>query len=173
MFRIPPITKNLLIINVLMFLALIVFEGWGIDLNNVLGLHFFLASDFHFYQLLTYMFMHANFTHILFNMFTLWMFGCVVESVWGPRKYLFYYIACGVGAGVIQMMAQFGEFYSLMNSAIAGFGLDDFCRWRTLTATSLTPGLPLEPREPSTAYCWPSPCSSPSSACSYSPCPCR
>ena len=126
MFRIPPITKNLLIINVLMFLALIVFEGWGIDLNNLLGLHFFLASDFHFYQLLTYMFMHANFTHILFNMFTLWMFGCVVESVWGPRKYLFYYIACGVGAGVIQMMAQFGEFYSLMNSAIAGFGLDDF-----------------------------------------------
>ena len=101
MFRIPTITKNLLIINVLMFLALIVFEGRGIDLNNVLGLHFFLASDFHLYQLLTYMFMHGGFTHILFNMFTLWMFGGIVEQVWGPKKFLFYYIACGVGAGVI------------------------------------------------------------------------
>lgn len=125
MFRIPPITKNLLIINVLMFLALIVFEGWGIDLNDVLGLHFFLTSDFHFYQLVTYMFMHANFTHILFNMFTLWMFGCVVESVWGPKKYLFYYIACGVGAGLIQMLAQFGEFYSLASSQLPGFGMGD------------------------------------------------
>lgn len=125
MFRIPTITKNLLIINALMFFALIVFEGWGIDLNDVLGLHFFMAPDFHFYQLVTYMFMHANFTHILFNMFTLWMFGCVLEQVWGPKKYLFYYIACGVGAGIIQMLAQFGEFYTIASQQIPGFGLGD------------------------------------------------
>ena len=123
MFRIPAITKNLLIINTLMFLALIVFEGWGIDLNDMLGLHFFMAPDFHFYQLVTYMFMHANFTHILFNMFTLWMFGCVLEQVWGPKKYLFYYIACGVGAGIVQMLAQFGEFYTLASRQIPGFGM--------------------------------------------------
>ena len=123
MFRIPTITKNLLIINVLMFLALIVFEGRGIDLNDVLGLHFFLAPDFHFYQLFTYMFMHGGFTHILFNMFTLWMFGGIVEQVWGPKKFLFYYIACGVGAGLIQMVAQLGEFYMLSSSQIPGFDL--------------------------------------------------
>ena len=81
MFRIPTITKNLLIINVLMFFATWVFARQGVDLNNLFGLHFFLASDFSLYQLFTYMFMHANFTHILFNMFSLWMFGCVVENV--------------------------------------------------------------------------------------------
>ena len=125
MFRIPTITKNLLIINVLMFLATWVFARQGVDLNNMLGLHFFLASDFSLLQLFTYMFMHANFTHILFNMFTLWMFGCVVENVWGPRKYLFYYIACGVGAGLIQMVAQFGEFYLLAAEQIPSFGMSD------------------------------------------------
>ena len=123
MFRIPTITKNLLIINVLMFLALIVFERMGVNLNYTLGLHFFLAPDFHLYQLFTYMFMHGGFTHILFNMFTLWMFGGVVEQVWGPKKFLFYYMACGVGAGVIQMLAQFGEFYMLASGQIPGFNL--------------------------------------------------
>ena len=66
-----------------------------------------MASDFQIYQLITYMFMHGGFEHILFNMFALWMFGCVVERVWGPRKFLFYYIACGVGAGLFQEAAQY------------------------------------------------------------------
>ena len=125
MFRIPTITKNLLIINVLMFFATWVFAHQGVDLNRVFGLHFFLASDFSLYQLFTYMFMHANFTHILFNMFSLWMFGCVVENVWGPKKYLFYYLACGVGAGLIQLLAQFGEFYVMATDQIPGFGFGD------------------------------------------------
>ena len=123
MFRIPTITKNLLIINVLMFLALIVFEGRGIDLNSVLGLHFFLADDFALYQLFTYMFMHGGVMHIFLNMFMLWMFGGVVEQVWGPKKFLFYYITCGVGAGLIQMVAQFGEFYMLAADQVPGFNL--------------------------------------------------
>lgn len=125
MFRIPTITKNLLIINVLMFFATWVFARQGVDLNRVFGLHFFLASDFSLYQLFTYMFMHANFTHILFNMFSLWMFGCVVENVWGPKKFLFYYLACGVGAGLIQLLAQFGEFYVMASDQIPGFGFGD------------------------------------------------
>lgn len=125
MFRIPTITKNLLIINVLMFFATWVFARQGVDLNNLFGLHFFLASDFSLYQLFTYMFMHANFTHILFNMFSLWMFGCVVENVWGPKKFLFYYLACGVGAGLIQLLAQFGEFYVMATDQIPGFGFGD------------------------------------------------
>lgn len=112
MFNTPTITKNLLIINVLAFVAKLVFP-W---LNDVGGLHFFMASDFHVYQLLTYMFLHANVTHILFNMLALWMFGRVMESVWGPRKFLFYYISCGIGAGLMQEIAQLIQFYPLISS---------------------------------------------------------
>ena len=93
-----------------MFLATFVFEQKGIiDLNDLLGLHFFLAPDYNIFQFFTYMFMHANLEHIFFNMFALWMFGCVIEQVWGPKKFLFYYIACGVGAGMIQEVTQFAS----------------------------------------------------------------
>ena len=85
-------TKNLLIVNILAFIATYVLERSGIDLTSMMGLHFFLASDFRFYQFITYMFLHGGFTHILFNMFALWMFGGVIERVWGSKKFLFYYI---------------------------------------------------------------------------------
>ena len=110
MRNIPIVTKNLLIVNVVAFLACMLMDksmGGGSGLTDMFGLHFFLASDFHIYQLVTYMFMHGGFQHILFNMFALWMFGCVVERVWGPKKFLFYYIACGVGAGLFQEAAQY------------------------------------------------------------------
>lgn len=111
MFRIPTITKNLLIINGIAFLATLVLQMQGIDLSGIGGLHFFMADNFHLYQLVTYLFLHANFMHILSNMFGLWMFGCVIENVWGPKKFLFYYITCGIGAGLLQELAQFGSFY--------------------------------------------------------------
>ena len=110
MRNIPIVTKNLLIINILVFIATYVLRGLNIDLNDILGLHFFLASDFRIWQFFTYMFMHGGFTHILMNMFMLWMFGMVVENVWGPRKFLFYYIVCGVGAGLCQELAQYGTY---------------------------------------------------------------
>ena len=112
MFRnIPVVTKNLLIINVLIFVATWVLEAQNVDLTDVGGLHYFMASHFHLYQFLTYQFLHANLTHLFFNMFALWMFGCVVENVWGPKKFLFYYISCGIGAGLMQEIVQFGDFY--------------------------------------------------------------
>ena len=107
MHSIPTATKNLLIINVLAFLCYYVLAYRGIDLNSIFGLHFFLASKFHLYQIFTYMFMHGGWEHLFFNMFALWMFGCVMERVWGPKKFLFYYILCGVGAGLIQEISQF------------------------------------------------------------------
>lgn len=110
MNTIPPMTKNLLVINILAFMATWVLERSGIDLTALLGLHFFLASDFHVYQFITYMFLHGGFTHILFNMFALWMFGSVIERVWGPKKFLFYYIVCGVGAGLIQELVQYSNY---------------------------------------------------------------
>lgn len=124
--NIPTITKNLLIINLLAFMAMLAGKATlRMDLNDVLGLHFFMASDFHIFQLFTYMFMHANFQHILFNMFSLWMFGCVVERVWGPKKFLFYYIFCGLGAGVLQEVAQFVQFYLIASEQIPGFTFAD------------------------------------------------
>ena len=111
MFRqIPPITKNLLIINVLAYLAAVVMKGSGIDFNEIFGLHFFMADNFHLYQLVTYMFMHGGVTHLFFNMFALWMFGCVIEQTWGSRRFLWYIVACGVGAGLFQEAAQFVQY---------------------------------------------------------------
>ena len=121
MRNIPVITKNLLIINVLMFFATYVFQRTGVDLNELLGLHFLMASNFHLYQFVTYMFMHGGLAHLFFNMFALWMFGCVVENVWGPRKFLFYYILCGIGAGLVQELAQFVNYY-----LIEGLGAYDY-----------------------------------------------
>ena len=125
MRNIPTITKNLLIINVLMFAAYFVFSRLNINLNSLLGLHFFLVSDFHLYQLVTYMFMHAGLSHIFFNMFALWMFGRIVETVWGPKRFLTYYLTCGIGAGLIQMVAQFISFYLTMKGAYPEFGIGD------------------------------------------------
>ena len=110
MNNIPTMTKNLLIVNFLAFVATWVLEQRGIDLTSLLGLHFFLASDFHIYQFVTYMFLHGGLTHIFFNMFALWMFGSVIERVWGPKKFIFYYICCGIGAGVAQELVQYANY---------------------------------------------------------------
>ena len=110
MNSIPSMTKNLLIVNFLAFVATWVLQRSGIDLTSLLGLHFFLASEFHVYQFITYMFLHGGFTHIFFNMFALWMFGSVIERVWGPKKFLFYYIVCGIGAGITQELVQYGTY---------------------------------------------------------------
>jgi membrane associated rhomboid family serine protease len=113
MFRnIPIITKNLLIINVLVYLAGVVLELRGVDLAALGGLHFFMASDFHVFQFFTYMFLHGSFTHLFFNMFALWMFGCVIEESWGRNRFLFYYIFCGVGAGLCQELVQYVSYAS-------------------------------------------------------------
>lgn len=116
MNQIPPITKNLLIINVLFFLASIVAQKYGVDLTTLLGLHYFMASDFHIYQFVTYMFMHGGFAHLFFNMFALWMFGCTLERVFGPKRYLIYYMVCGLGAGLIQEVVQYIEYLTVLSN---------------------------------------------------------
>lgn len=116
MLQIPTVTKNLLIINVIAFVASLV-PSLSAGMTGVLGLHFVLAPDFGVYQLVSYMFVHANFSHLFFNMFALWMFGCVVERVWGGRKFILFYLSCGVGAGLFQEIAQLFQFYSIVSSA--------------------------------------------------------
>src|ERR1039458_3209000 len=103
----PPVIKNLLIINGIFYLATVVLDmKMHIDLTSILGLHYFFSEDFRPYQLITYMFMHGSFMHIFFNMFALWMFGNVLEEIWGGKKFLFFYFVCGIGAALTQMLVN-------------------------------------------------------------------
>ena len=109
----PTVTKNLLIINVLMFLGALVAERYGFDLGDYLGLHFILSDRFNAAQFVTYMFMHGGFMHVFFNMFAVWMFGRILEQVWGPKRFLTYYLVCGIGAGIIQELVTGIHYYTL------------------------------------------------------------
>jgi membrane associated rhomboid family serine protease len=110
-FRVlPPVVKHLLIINVLLYLATFTMNRFHIDLTDILGLHFFKASDFRVYQLITYMFMHGNFEHLFFNMFALWMFGNTLENIWGSKRFLLFYMLCGIGAGLCQEVVQYIQY---------------------------------------------------------------
>lgn len=103
MRNLPTITRYLLIANfIIFFLAGILERTFGIDLNTIGGLHYYSAHSFHWWQPLTYMFLHADISHILFNMLAVWMFGATLENAWGSRRYLIYYLVCGVGAAIIQ-----------------------------------------------------------------------
>ena len=116
MNRLPVVTKNLLAINVLMFLALVVMETKGIDLNDILSLHLFVSKEFHVYQIVTYMFMHGDLMHLFFNMFALYMFGRTLEMVWGPKRFLVFYLVAGVGAALVQEAIGMARYYSLLGS---------------------------------------------------------
>jgi membrane associated rhomboid family serine protease len=108
----PPVILNLLVINFLFWLASVVLPGVAdINLNSVLGLHYWQSKDFHVYQLLTYMFQHASFDHIFFNMFGLFMFGPVLEQVWGGKRFLFFYLVTGIGAALTQEVMWSLNFY--------------------------------------------------------------
>lgn len=88
-----------------------------IDLNQILGLHFFKAESFAFYQYVTYMFMHGNFSHLFFNMFALWMFGCLLENTWGTKRFLIYYFVTGIGAGIVQELSWIIELRDVIYSS--------------------------------------------------------
>lgn len=105
MQRTTPVVLNLIIINALVYVAQMVLDK-TMGLTNYLALYPYDSGLFKPYQLVTHMFAHdpSNFFHILFNMYALWMFGSVLERVWGPKRFLIFYLACGLGAAVAQMM---------------------------------------------------------------------
>ena len=103
MFRnLPPITKNLLLINIICYLADMVFQRYGISFTHLFGLHYLTAPEFHVWQPLTYMFMHASFSHLFFNMFAVMMFAPALEDRWGSQRFLIYYLITGLGAALVQ-----------------------------------------------------------------------
>ncbi len=115
---IPVVTKNLIIINFIVWLATAVFSS-RIDLRGLAGLHYIESGDFNPAQLITYMFLHADFTHLFFNMFALFMFGITLERVLGAKRFLFYYISCGIGAAIIQEITWYFTWESIFIMPLA------------------------------------------------------
>ncbi|MDE5881641.1 MAG: rhomboid family intramembrane serine protease [Muribaculaceae bacterium] len=101
---IPPVTKNLIIINLIIWVAEALFPRFASFIVHHLGLHYVPATEFNPVQLITYLFIHAESTplHVLFNMFTLLMFGVILERVWGSKRFFIFYFVCGVGAALVQ-----------------------------------------------------------------------
>ena len=102
MRNLPTVTRYLLIANFCVFFLAAILQRYGIDLNTVCGLHYISAQSFHWWQPFTYMFLHANFSHIFFNMFAVWMFAPMIEQEWGSKRFSLYYLVCGLGAALIQ-----------------------------------------------------------------------
>ena len=117
--NITPTVKQLLIINVIFYIGS---QLVGDPAYKILALYAFENPDFRFWQPLTHMFMHAqmpNISHILFNMFGLYSFGSALEQLWGGKKFLFFYISCGLGAALVQNLVNYYFFHEALNSLVA------------------------------------------------------
>ena len=113
----PTIIKNLIIINALVFLAQNTFAGptSSFSFEDYFALHAWQSSLYKPWQMITHMFLHGDFGHILGNMFALWMFGSILENVWGPKRFLLFYFLCGVGAAVIHLLILSYQLIPLTN----------------------------------------------------------
>jgi membrane associated rhomboid family serine protease len=109
---IPPVIKNLIIANVLVFFAQQIFP----NMDNLFALHDVHSVYFKPYQLITYLFMHGGIEHILFNMFALWMFGSILENVWGGKRFLTFYILCGLGSAALHLVVLYYEMAPVMET---------------------------------------------------------
>ena len=128
----PPVVKNLIMINVLMYLITVI---TGNFMYENFALFYFKSPFFKPYQLVTHMFMHGGFTHILFNMYTLYIFGCVLERVWGSQKFLFYYFVTGIGAALLHM----GVMYLQLRGYIADYNAGDMFAQSGIQSILVTP----------------------------------
>ena len=150
MQNILPVTKNLLIINIIAFMAMLVAGKYGYgNVTDMLSLHFVLAEDFRIYQLVTYMFLHAGWLHLFFNMFALWMFGSIIENAMGRQKFIIFYFVCGIGAGIAQEVWQLAQYYmsdmqsyALVNTGGATIPMGEFLNsWATVGASGACYGV--------------------------------
>ncbi len=120
---IPPIVKNIIIINVLIVFIQFVLGQKGIDLGDYLGLHYWQSPKFRWWQFLTHIFMHGSpndlgmtISHIFFNMYGLFMFGSILENLWGAKRFIIFYLICGLGAGFCYLGVLGFEFSSFHSS---------------------------------------------------------
>lgn len=116
---IPPVIRNLLIINVLVFFADYALSTMGINLSRLFALHNVQSAYFKPIQFVTHMFMHGGITHIFFNMFALYMFGRMLEIVWGPKRFLVYYFITGLGAAALHSFVNYISLVEIQNDMAA------------------------------------------------------
>lgn len=119
----PPVCKNLLIINVIAFLATYVFRMRGIDLSDIFGLHFFASDNHYFWQYITYAFFHDNFSHLFFNLFAVWMFGYTLENIWGQKKFIIFCLVSCLGAALAQQVTYYFMYSDLVNGVYSGVNI--------------------------------------------------
>ncbi len=111
----PTVIKNLLIINVLFFLAKVTIDRGEMSyMVDLLGLHHVKSPLFQPWQIITHLFMHGNLMHLIGNMFALWMFGSILEGLWGPKRFLTFYFVCGIGAGVIHLLFLYYDYHQML-----------------------------------------------------------
>jgi membrane associated rhomboid family serine protease len=125
----PDVVKNIMIISGLAFFAEWVLQKYGIELNQHFGLYLPMSPNFHWYQYFSYMFMHGSPMHLFLNMFAFWMFGNVLENLWGPKRFLIYFLVTGLGAALIHTAVGYYEIAMLQQKAEAFFnapGADGF-----------------------------------------------
>ena len=137
--RTTPIVLNLIIINVLAYFAQVAFGGMEQlnRVNDLFALHHYKSTAFRPYQLVTHMFMHGGIFHLLFNMLALWMFGTMIEKVWGPKRFLIFYLICGLGAGLAQMGSYIFDFWQIDHANIDAALFSDY---QTALRTNCTVG---------------------------------
>jgi membrane associated rhomboid family serine protease len=112
--NIPPVVKNLLLLNIAVFVVASLIElTTGHDVSSVLGLYYIKSDAFRPFQFITHMFMHGGFLHILFNMYALWMFGQILERVWGPRRFFIFYMVTGLGAAALHSVVIYFQVHEL------------------------------------------------------------
>jgi membrane associated rhomboid family serine protease len=120
----PPVTKNILIICGLLFAATYIAQGYNIDLQDALGLHFPFSYKFKVYQIITHLLMHGSIGHLFFNMLSLWMFGSVLENLWGSKKYFNFFLISGLGAAfmhyLIMYMVELQPTVQLIDAQLVG-----------------------------------------------------
>lgn len=117
MSNVPTVTKNLILINVIVFIATLVNENL---MMGAFALYYPTSPNFHWWQVITHMFMHGGFWHIFFNMYTLFLFGCVVERIIGSKKFLLFYFICGLGAAGLHLGVEYLQMQSFMEHAARG-----------------------------------------------------
>lgn len=127
----PPVIKNIIIINVVVFLLQLLPLGLAGLMEHHLALYNFQSELFKPHQLITHMFMHANFTHIFFNMFAVFMFGRILEQIWGSKKMLFFYTVTGLGAAVIHLTVNYFQMSHMIELAGSFANSPDYLTFTT------------------------------------------
>lgn len=128
--QLPQVTKNIILLNIMFFVATLVLQYQGINLTASFGAHYVNSPLFQPFQIVTHFFMHGGFLHILFNMYLFAILGAYLEHIWGPKRFFIFYIATALGAFALYNILGVYEISQLKSAIISeGFSLDDVNRW--------------------------------------------